>query len=387
VPNRALIVGAGVAGLTAGIALQRAGRDVLVAEASDELREIGAGLGVQYAAMKALRRIGIEEETKKIGQPLVAMEWTTATGKPLVTIPHDPIREKVGSQTVNVNRGEFLNLLVNALGRDRIELGARFASFEEDGGVTVQFENGRTERADVLIGADGSRSRVRSQLMGDAGLRDTNVVVWRAMPPFEHPKAPLGILRQAYGRGRLFSFVPGTKGRVFWFAVALVSEFGEQAPPDKKREVWDAFGDWAEPIPEMIEATGDRDISRTLIFDRQPGRRWGTGRVTLVGDAAHPIMPTLGQGASTGIEDGVVLAKYLSQVDDLERAADVRRALEAYEAERIARTTPLVNNAHRYAWIALANNPVSQRVRDLFLRLSPDSTWQRRLMAQHSYEP
>src|SRR5207247_2629776 len=141
-------------------------------------------------AMKAPRRSGNEEETKKLGQPLVAMEWTTATGKPLVTIPHDPIREKVGSQTVNVNRGEFLNLLVNALGRDRIELGARFASFEEDGGVTVQFENGRTERADVLIGADGSRSRVRSQLMGDAGLRDTNVVVWRSMPPFEHPKAP-----------------------------------------------------------------------------------------------------------------------------------------------------------------------------------------------------
>lgn len=387
-PNRALVIGAGVAGLTTGIALRRAGVDVLVAEGSDELREIGAGLGVQYAAMKALRRIGIEDETKQIGQPLIAMEWITSSGKPLVRIPHDPIREKVGSQTVNVHRGEFLNLLANELGRDRIELGARFERFEENGGgVTAHFENGRTEEADVLVGADGSRSRVRSQLVGNKGMRDTNVVVWRAMPPFEHRGAPLGILKQAYGRGKLFSFVPGTKGRVFWFAVGLVSDFGEQAPADKKREVIEAFGDWAEPIPQMIEVTGERDISRTLIFDRQPGRRWGTGRVTLVGDAAHPIMPTLGQGASTGIEDGVVLAKYLSQADSLEDVTSIRNALDAYEADRIARTTPLVNNAHRYAWIALANNPVSQRVRDLFLRASPESTWQRRLMAQHSYEP
>src|SRR5262249_20043944 len=139
--------------------------------------------------------------------------------------------------------------------------------------------------------------------------------------------------------------------------------------------------------PELIATTNERDISRTLIFDRRPGTRWGEGRVTLVGDAAHPIMPTLGQGASTGIEDGVVLAKYLSQLDGLDKGPDVRRALEEYEADRIARTTPLVNNAHRYAWIALASNPVSERVRILFLRLSPDSTGQRRLMAQPSYEP
>jgi 2-polyprenyl-6-methoxyphenol hydroxylase-like FAD-dependent oxidoreductase len=388
VPDRALIIGAGVAGLTTGIALKQAGFDVTVTEQSDELREIGAGLGVQYAAMKALRRIGMEEATRELGARLEAMEWTTWDGKPLVTIPHGGIRDKVGSQTVNVHRGEFLSLLVDEFGRDRIQLGRRFEAFEENGdGVTVRYEDGSTERAALVVGADGSRSRVRAQSLGDPSLRDTNVVVWRAMPPFEHEKAPLGILRQAYGRGKLFSFVPGTKGRVFWFAVGLVSEFGERPPADVKREVVGAFGDWDAPIPEMIESTGDREISRTLIFDRHPEKRWGTDRVTLVGDAAHPIMPTLGQGASTGIEDGVVLAKHLAETDGLGAGSAVQGALRAYEAERIARTTPLVNNAHKYAWIALANNPVSQRARDLFLRMSPGSTWEKRLLAQHSYEP
>ncbi len=386
--DRAIIIGAGVAGVTAGIALNRAGIDATVYEGSDEVREIGSGLGVQYGAMKALRKIGLEDEARRIGQPLTAMAWTKWNGKPLVTIPHIPLKEKLGAQTHNVHRGEFLSLLVREFGRDRIVVGAKFTGFEEDEtGVTVHFEDGRTERGAVLVGADGSRSRIRSHSLGDSEPRRTNVVVWRSMPHFEHPLLPLGVLRQAYGPGKMFSAVPGTNQRVFWFAVGLVSEFGDQPVTGPKEELMNAYGAWAEPVVEMLQATPETEITRTRIFDRPPAKRWGTARVTLAGDAAHPMMPTLGQGASTGIEDGVVLAKYLSQAGSLADSTAVGRAFQAYEAERIARTTPLVKNAHKFAPIALASNPVSTRLRDLLLGYSTDASWQRRFLAQHSYEP
>jgi 2-polyprenyl-6-methoxyphenol hydroxylase-like FAD-dependent oxidoreductase len=386
--ERVIIIGAGVAGLTAGIALNRSGIDATVFEASSELREIGAGLGVQYAAMKALRRIGLEEGVREIGAPLSAMAWTMWDGRPLVTISHKPLKQKLGAETHNVHRGEFLSLLVREFGRDRIELGAKFEGFEEDSTeVVVHFEGGRSERGALLVGADGSRSRVRSHSLGDGEPQPTKVLVWRSMPPFEHPLLPLGVLRQAYGPGKMFSVVPGTNQRVFWFAVGLVSEFGERAATGHKEELLGAYGNWAEPVLELLQATPESEMTRARIFDRPPARRWGTARVTLAGDAAHPMQPTLGQGASTGIEDGVVLAKYLSQARSLRDAAAVQRALRAYEADRIARTSPIVKRAHRFAPLALASSPGTTRLRDTFIRWSPAVWWQRLFLAQHAYEP
>jgi 2-polyprenyl-6-methoxyphenol hydroxylase-like FAD-dependent oxidoreductase len=386
--DRVIIIGAGVAGLTTGIALNRAGIETAIFEASSELREIGSGLGVQYAAMKALRQIGLEEGVQELGQPLNAMAWTTWNGKPLVTIPHGPLQEKLGAKAHNVHRGEFLNLLVREFGRERIEVSAKFVGFEEDStGVTVHFEGGRTERGAVLVGTDGARSRVRLHSLGEEEPRAANVVVWRSMPGFEHPLLPVGVLRQAYGPGKMFSMVPGTNQRVFWFAVGLLSEFGDQPADGVKQELLDAYGDWAEPVVELLRATPETEITRTRIFDRPPARRWSTARVTLAGDAAHPMQPTLGQGASTGIEDGVVLAKYLSQAGSLADSAAVQHALQAYEAERIARTSPIVKRARRFAPIALASNPASTRLRDLVLRCSTGGTWQRLFLPLHSYEP
>lgn len=386
--ERVIIVGAGVAGITAGIALGRVGIDATVYEASTEVREIGSGLGVQYGAMKALRLIGLEDKVRAIGEPLTAMVWTTWNGKPLATIPHLPIKEKLGAQTHNVHRGEFLSLLVEEFGRDRIEVGARFEGFDEDAdGVTVHFEGGRTERGAVLVGADGSRSRVRSHSLGAGDPRPTNVVVWRAMPNFEHPLLPIGVLRQVYGPGTMFAMIPGTKQRVFWFAAGLVSEFGSEPPTGVKDEALKTWGDWADPIPELLRATDESAITRTLVYDRPPADHWGTGRSTLAGDAAHPMAPTLGQGASTGIEDGVALAYYLAEGGSLADGAAVRSALEGYEAERIARTTPLVKFAHRFAPIVHAKNPVSMRLRDLFFRATSDAAWHRRMLGQHTYDP
>ena len=232
------------------------------------------------------------------------------------------------------------------------------------------------------MGADGSRSRVRSHSRGDGEPRRTNVVVWRSMPPFEHRLLPLGVLRQAYGPGKMFHEPEGllVRRRPRLRVWGATGDRPEARAPGRVR-------DWAEPVVELLRATPETEITRTRIFDRPPARRWGTVRVTLAGDAAHPMMPTLGQGASTGIEDGVVLAKHLSQAGSLADSTAVGRALQAYEADRIARTSPLVKNAHRFAPFALASNPVTTRLRDLLLHYSADASWQRRFTAQHSYEP
>lgn len=385
--DRVLIIGAGVAGLTAAVALRRAGIEPTVFERSGELREIGSGLGVQYGAVKALRRIGLFDDLRAIGQPLERMEMATSGGMRLASIPHDELAKKLGVQTLNVHRGEMLNLLVREVGPERIVVGANCVSFEEDDqGVTARFADGREERGSVLVAADGNRSTLAKFILADGDPRDSGIIVWRAMPHFEHPDLPLGVLRQLFGRAKFFSMVPGTQARVFFFAGGIVSEFGTEPATDPKQEVLGAFGEWEDAVAGVVQACQDGEVVRTRVFDRPPAERWSTRRVTLAGDAAHPMVPTLGQGASTGIEDAVALAKHLSQAGGLADAAAVQSALRAYETERIARTTPLVVTARRFARIVMSPNPLMTLVRNVMMRASPARSWQRRLEAQHSYE-
>jgi 2-polyprenyl-6-methoxyphenol hydroxylase-like FAD-dependent oxidoreductase len=145
------------------------------------------------------------------------------------------------------------------------------------------------------------------------------------------------------------------------------------------------FERWAEPTPQLIAATDSADISRALCYDRKPAAVWTTSRAALLGDAAHPMIPTLGQGGSAAIEDGVVLAKYLSRAD-LSSTASVRAALKAYEAERTTRTAALATRARRLGSLAMTENPLVRGVRDGLLRRFPQAMWQRAYMKQHSYD-
>jgi 2-polyprenyl-6-methoxyphenol hydroxylase-like FAD-dependent oxidoreductase len=257
-------------------------------------------------------------------------------GDLLATWPIDQVARDLGVPTVGVVRGDLHKVLADALGPDAVQVGAHYESFEAGGhGVTVRFSDGREEHGDVLVGADGVRSSVRGDVLGLRDLRPPGYWGIQAVIQFDHPQAQHGMFATYWGPGSRFAYHHVGAGRLYWFAV----EDGDGSEPAAERIqiVRERLKSWPEPVRSIIAATQDSEIAVMDIADAKPVKQWGTGPATLLGDAAHPILPNLGQGTSQALEDAVVFA------DALRGASDVVAALRSYEKRRAPRTAGLVN--------------------------------------------
>ncbi|MGL6094357.1 MAG: FAD-dependent monooxygenase, partial [Fimbriiglobus sp.] len=206
-------------------------------------------------------------------------------------------------------------------------------------GITVRFADGRVQQGDILIGADGLRSVVRGQVIGVHKPRYAGSTSWQGVGFVDRPEVPTGTTLLAVGRGSQFGYLPIGGGRVCWFATANCPPNMYDPPGTAKPNLLKRFADWYPPIPAVLEATDADAISRSDVLDRPPVAPWGFGRVTLLGDAAHPTTPNLGQGAGMAIEDAAVLARCLG-------AASVPiGGLRAYEAARFERTAFVTNRS------------------------------------------
>lgn len=336
---RAVVIGGGIGGLTAGIALRRAGWDVTVYERAPELREVGAGISLWTNAVKVLRRLGVGPAVEAAAHPITRSEIRSWRGRLLGVTDFVALNAKLGAPTVGVHRADLQAALADALGRDRLRLGAECVGYEHDaGGATARFADGRTDRADVLVGADGLKSAVRRQMLGDDPPRYAGYTAWRSVGLIDRPEVPPGVTFVAMGRGSQVGLLPIGKGRTYWFATANVPTGGD-GPGDHHTELLKRFADWYPAVPAAIAATPPGAVVRNDILDRPPVRRWTDGRVALLGDAAHPTTPNLGQGACQAIESGRVLARHLTG------AADVPAALVAYAESRFARTARVTNRS------------------------------------------
>ncbi len=356
--RKALVIGGGIGGLATAIALRQIGMEVELYERVAELREVGAGLSLWANAIKALDRLGLGAEIRTLALPETAGAIRSPAGTPLMSMSNTELRAKFGELSVMVHRGALHDMLRRALDQP-IQLGMECVAVEEeDQGVRVRFSNGATAQGDLLIGADGLHSKVRAHFHGQQPPVYAGYTAWRGVVSFPHAQVQPG---ETWGAGARFGQVPMQDGRVYWFASYTVPA-GQQSAEGEKAALLRIFGEWHAPIRALIEATPDAAILRNDIYDRPPLKSWGRGHATLLGDAAHPMTPNLGQGACQALEDAVILAQ------QLQANADIPSALRAYEALRIPRTSQIVQQSRRVGWVGQWANPVAVGVRNYLVR-------------------
>jgi FAD-dependent urate hydroxylase len=357
--TRAVIVGGGIGGLTAALALGHAGFEVAVFERAPELREIGAGISLWANATRALKRLEVYDGIRSSGAAEIGGELRSWRGDLITEIPADDLREKLGEANLAVHRAELQKALLAALPEGTVRLGAEFTGFIQNGdGVVAHFADGSEERGDLLVGADGIHSSVRAQLFGRHAPRYAGYTAWRGIAEAGEGSLPEGVGLNMWGRGTEFGLVGIGRGRFYWFATRNAPEGEKEAGAGCKREVLSLLSGWYGPARAAVEATAEHEILRNDIYDRDPLPRWGVGRVTLLGDAAHPMTPNLGQGACQAIEDAVVLALCMGG------ESEVSRSLRLYEERRVRRTTVVVKRSRLAGRISQLENPLLCRLRD-----------------------
>lgn len=364
-----LIAGAGIGGLTAALALVARDIPVVVFEQAPQLGEVGAGVQLGPNGTRVLAELGLLEalwQRASVPRGKEIRLWSTGQVWKLFDLGEESVRS-YRAPYLFLHRADLHDVLHQALERrapGSVHLGARVRGYRQDPqGVWLDLGNGRHVRGQALIGADGVHSAVRQQLHGDDRPRFSGIIAWRgiaptaALPP--HLQERVGVNWVGPGRhvihyplrgGELINFV-GVVERSDW----QVESWSVQGDKEECRR---DFEGWHADVHTLIDHL-DRTFKWALM-SREPLPHWSDGRVTLLGDAAHPTLPFLAQGACMAIEDGLVLARCMD-----ENGADVTAALQRYEAARIERTTKVINgsnaNADRFHNSALSDPQSAQR--------------------------
>ena len=363
---RVIIIGAGIGGLAAALTLRRAGIEVQVFEQSAALHEIGAGIQISPNASRILQRLGLDSSMRKYAvRPLAVHIHRWDDGRTLARQPlGDECELSFGAPYYHFHRSELLELLVAALPAHQINLGYRCVNLEQySDRVEAQFDNGTTANADLIIGADGIHSTVRELIVGPESPRFSGHIAYRGLVPAER-LVHLGLEVNAsswWGPDQHFVhyFVGAGARYVNWVAVV---------PGEWRIESWTAHGEVADAVrefegwhPQVVAIIDAADTTnRWALYDRDPLPRWSVGRVTLLGDAAHAMLPYMAQGAVQAIEDAAVLAHCLEQ--DGKRG--LRDALDRYEKMRKPRTTRCQEGSRSNGALYHIADGEQQRLRD-----------------------
>ncbi len=384
--ERILVAGGGVGGLAAALAARRAGWDVEVFERTiDPHREAGTAFNLWANAVTALDAIGLADAVLATGDRITAMQLWDHKGHFLAATPVAEIGRAVGSSSVNIRRSDLTRLLNEAC-KDAdipVRLGAAARSYRIDGPeVVLTLEDGTEVRGAGLVGADGARSVVRSLVVGDGEPVAASLPV-RGIAESAAGAPPHTVLMSWGPRGGGFGCWPLGDGHVSWTVGTnsrLRRRLAEGVPP--KQVVEDFAAGFPDLFGDLVRATPAAGIVTTAVLVRPTARKWGDGRVTLLGDAAHAMPTVFAQGACQALEDAAVFGMELARSD-----RDVVAAMRAYEHRRRPRMDWLRKRVFTLDRLQKFENPLLCRVRNMMTRKAPPEksaeSWTRMLTFDH----
>ena len=375
---KALIVGAGIGGLAAAIALRRAGWDVRVFERASSPRELGFALLLAPNAMHALRELGLGDAVRHGGFVATSGEMRRPDGAVLRRFDIASVRALLDEDTVCILRPVLHGALLDAVGLPSIDLASPAVGFvTHHEGVRVELADGRTAEGQILVGADGVASAIRAQLHPDERpARVSGLLAIRgvARDVVTHLGGASGA--QYFGRGFEAGLARAGEREVYWYLSIKAAHF--MGVRDAMAVAEHCAARFHEPFRAIVRATSREELRLDELFERDPISPWGQGAVTLLGDAAHPMLPHAGQGAAQALEDAVLLGSSLRDIQD---QPEIEAALRRYERVRMARTRAVIALARRNARMGSIDNPVGCWMRDQIIRFIPQAVILKSLVA------
>src|SRR5215217_3069488 len=353
------IIGGGIGGLTAALALRQSGFEPEVFEQAPALLDVGAAIAIWPNAMRVLERLQLTEKILEQAGVIEDICWLDQHGTLINRVSISETSESRSLPAVALHRADLQSTLLHELPPASVHLGSTLVDQRQQDGKTIAiFAKGHVVEADFLIGADGIHSRVRSRFLNDGDPTFRGYTVWRGISP-TIPSAILPATAiELQGHGKRFGLGPVGRERLGWWA---------SANTDHTDDLSDLFAGWYPPVLQLIEATPPSSILKTGAFDRESTKRWGNGRMTLLGDAIHPTTPNLGQGGCLAMEDELVLARCF------EKYGATEETLRNYERCRYRRTAAITRYSRFYGSIGQREDIWARALRRTALSLVPEA--------------
>lgn len=363
------IIGGGIGGLTLAGTLVKLGVETHLFERAPAFGEVGAGLQITPNAVKVLRELGLWSEIRRVSFPpqsIVGRNWRT--GHEIFRTPLiDECPRLYHAEFFHIHRADLHRILLSLLPPSRTTLSAQCVSVSQTSESAIAyFADGRTFEAGLIVGADGLQSVVRKALFGNDAPRFTGNMCWRALIPFEEP--PLDMVSPDASfwlgpQGHVVTYYVSAGRAVNVVAIREAESWVEESwnVPSNREELLAGYPDWHPNVLNLFSKA--ENIYKWGLFDRDPMSTWSSGRITLLGDAAHPMLPFLSQGAAMAIEDGYVLAHVLAE------KGGIGEALKKYEALRLPRTSRVQLESRKRGETYHIASPLKRIYRDVAYRV------------------
>lgn len=369
---RFTIIGAGIAGLTAAIGLQKLGLAVTIYEAASVLKGIGAGFGLAANAMQGFDYLGIKEDILKIGHHLPSYEIKDANGKALIRTNTRKLAARYAQENFAIHRADLHQYLRTQIDPNLLHLGKKALSFQQIGNKTqLYFEDGSSVETDYLLIADGIKSPLRQQLLPDSTPRYAGYTCWRATID----NAPIQLTEgsETWGSKGRFGMTPLVGNKIYWYACINAPANSEKHRNFTVADLQHNFASYHSPIPKILDATPNESLLWNDIIDIKPLKHFAFGPILLLGDAAHATTPNMGQGACQAIEDVVIL------MEELRIKQPIEQAFKNFEKRRLQRTKYITETSKFIGEVSQWEHPALIGVRNALMRILPESISQRSL--------